>query len=252
MGRMTNEPKPFDDPALQTQLDAFLADKTARIRRLEQDGVAYWAKKPETLSLKWRLQKGDPAVGFKADMAGLHALAAAGVPVPVVVAEGPDFVVTRDSGLILSDLLTQQTGTLEERTRAMAAAGRELARMHGKGLSHGRPAAKDMCWDGTHLTFLDFERYSPQRNTMKGHMQDLIIFVHSCFAFAQTNLPEIEAACAAYRAQDDKGVWDMAAAWCARKWWLDPLTKPLQWGSREGAKEFKAIPMTLRAFGVDR
>lgn len=249
---MTHQTTYFDDPNLQAQLTAFLTDKAARIRRLEQGGMAYWAKKPETLSLKWRLQKGDPAVAFKADMDGLHALADAGVPVPEVVAEGPDFVVTRDSGPILSDLLVAQTGTVEERTRAMEAAGRELARMHGLGLSHGRPAAKDMCWDGSRLTFLDFERYCAQRNTMKGHMQDLIIFVHSCFAFAQAELPEIEAACAAYRAQDTKAVWDMAAAWCTKKWWLDPLTKPLQWGNREGAKEFKAIPMTLRAFGVGR
>lgn len=242
----------FSNPALQMQLEEFLADEAARIRKLEHGGVAYWAKKGETLSLKWRLQKGDPAVAFKADIDGLHTLEAAGVSVPQVVAESPDFIVTCDSGPILSDLLAHQTTTLDERIRAMKAAGRELALMHGKGLSHGRPAVKDMCWDGTRLTFLDFERYSPHRNTMKGHMQDLIIFVHSCYAFAQSELPEIEAGCAAYRTHDDKGVWDMAAAWCARKWWLDPLTKPLQWGNREGAKEFKAIPMTLRAFGVDR
>ncbi len=248
---MTAQFRRFSTPELQHKLDQFLDKKDARIRRLEHKGAVYWAKKVETLSLRWRLQKGDPKLAFEAERAGFYALQKAGVPVPEIAAEGPNYMVTKDSGPILADLLAQQIGSHSDRNTAMAAAGRELALLRAKGLSHGRPAIKDMCWDGRTLRLLDFERYSDHRNTPKGHMQDLIIMVHSCYAFAQEEYPEITAATDAYRAHDSHGIWDMAATWCGKKRWLDWVTKPLQWGNREGAKEFKAIPMTLRAFGVN-
>ncbi|UWP88278.1 hypothetical protein [Aliiroseovarius crassostreae] len=243
---------PFSNPLLNEDLDAFLADENARVQRLQRGDEVFWAKKCETLSLKWRLQKGDPAAAFKADLMGLRALRDAGISVPDVIAEGEDFLVMRDSGPALSGLLRHQKSTLEDRTRAMKAAGRELALLHSKGLSHGRPAIKDMCWDGHRLTLLDFERFSPRRNTPKGHMQDLIIWTHSCFAFTQKNLPEIDAGLAAYRDGDQAGIWDMAAQWGRRHRWVDLATKPLQWGARRGTREFKAIPLTLQAFGVSR
>ncbi|MCK0141921.1 hypothetical protein [Aliiroseovarius sp. F20344] len=247
---MTNHDRHFDDPALQTQLDQFLADPDARIARLEHDGQTFWAKKAETLSLRWRIQKGDPMKAFRADVAGHHAFANAGVPVPEIVAEGENFIVTTDCGPTLSHILVKQLGTDAERSEAFNAAGVELAKMHAKGLTHGRPAVKDMCWDGQNIALLDFERYLPARNTARGHMHDLIIFIHSIYGFVPKYIPEAEAAAAGYRDADTSGMWDRAAAWCHKMRWLDPVTKPLQWGNRVGAMEFKAIPLTLKTFGV--
>ncbi len=192
MGHMTTSKKPFADPALQQQLDDFLSDPDARVQRFDHEGEVYWAKKSENLSLKWRLQKGDPAAAFTADREGLQALWAAGVSVPDVVEEGTDFLVMRDGGPILSDLLVAQIGSTEDRIRAMEAAGSELATMHAKGLSHGRPAIKDMCWDGTRLTLLDFERFSPKRNTPKGHMQDLIIWRTAVLPLLKKTYPRLK------------------------------------------------------------
>ncbi|WP_424939243.1 lipopolysaccharide kinase InaA family protein [Aliiroseovarius sp. S253] len=247
---MSIHERQFADPALQAQLDQFLSDQGARIARLEHKGRCYWAKKGETLSLRWRIQKGDPMEAFRADVAGHHALADAGVPVPEIVAEGEDFIVTEDSGPTLSTLLVEQKADQETRLQAFHAAGVELAGMHSKGLSHGRPAIKDMCWDGQTISFLDFERFSPSRNTARGHMHDLIIFIHSIYGFVPKDIPEAEAAAEGYRSNDTTGTWDRAATWCRKMRWLDPVTKPLQWGNRVGAMEFKAIPLTLKTFGV--
>ncbi|WP_371168369.1 hypothetical protein [Aliiroseovarius sp. 2305UL8-7] len=247
---MTRHDTQFADPTLQHQLDLFLADPKARITQIKHRDERYWAKKCETLSLRWRIQKGDPKLAFEADRTGHHALSDAGVPVPEIVAEGENYIVTKDSGETLSHLLVQQTQDPSARIAAFTEAGRQLARMHAKGLTHGRPAIKDMCWDGTNLVFLDFERYSPTRNTPKGHMQDLIIMIHSCYAFLPEDSPEADAAAAAYRRFDETGTWDRASAWCRKMRWIDVVTKPLQWGNRAGAMEFKAIPFTLKSFGV--
>lgn len=247
---MTNHDRHFDNPALQRQLDQFLADPDARIARLEDEGQTLWAKKAETLSLRWRLQKGDPMKAFRADVAGHHAFANAGVPVPDIAAEGENFIVTADCGPTLSHILVNRLGTEADRSKAFHAAGAELAKMHAKGLSHGRPAVKDMCWDGQSIVLLDFERYSPARNTPRGHMYDLIIFIHSIYGFVPKDTPEALSAADGYREADTIGTWDRAAAWCQKMRWLDPITKPLQWGNRVGAMEFKAIPLTLKAFEV--
>lgn len=247
---MTLHERQLTDPNLQAQLDQFLTDRGARIARLEHKGHCYWAKKGEQLSLRWRIQKGDPMEAFRADVAGHHALADAGVPVPHIIAEGDDFIVTEDSGPTLSDILVQDMCPRPERLVAFRDAGAELARMHAKGLSHGRPAIKDICWDQNSIAFLDFERFSPSRNTARGHMQDLIIFIHSIYGFVPKDIPEAEAAAEGYRANDTTGTWDRATNWCRKMRWLDPITKPLQWGNRVGAMEFKAIPLTLVRFGV--
>lgn len=247
---MSIHDRQFSDPVLQAQLEQFLVNQGARIARLEHNGACYWAKKGETLSLRWRLQKGDPMEAFRADVTGHHALANAGVPVPEIVAEGDDFIVTDDRGSTLSTLLLEQAENQVTRLKAFEAAGAELAKMHTKGLSHGRPAIKDMCWDGAGISFLDFERFSPARNTERGHMQDLIIFIHSIYAFVPNNILEAQAAAKGYRAHDQIGNWDRAAKWCRKMRWLDLATKPLQWGSRVGTREFKAVPLTLKIFGA--
>jgi len=242
-----HDPQLFDS-AFQAKLDHVLADDTKRIVRLEHRGQSYWVKKSETLSLRWRLQKGDPRDAFRADVTGHHALAEAGVPVPNIIAEGDNFIVTQHSGRPLSDLLVMGHGSDKERQQAFHQAGVELARMHAKGLSHGRPAIKDMCWDGQALTFLDFERFSPARNTARGHMHDLIIMIHSCYAFLPRESDEARASANGYRTHDKTENWNRAQEWCHKMRWLDLVTKPLQWGTRNGAREFKAIPLTLAAF----
>lgn len=238
----------FSDPQLQDRLENFLKDDSARIRKIEHDGVCYWAKKSETLSLRWRIQKGDPMVAFKADLDGMHALSEAGIPVAQIAVKGPNYVVTADSGPTLAQMLVSKEYTNEQRIAAFTAAGRELADMHQKGLSHGRPAIKDMCWDGKSLVFLDFERFSAKRNNARGHMLDLIIAVHSTYATLARHSAEAAAFEESYRLHDQTGTWQRAKQFCHKIRWLDTLTKPLQWGNRVGAAEFKAIPLTLAAF----
>jgi len=70
----------------------------ARVWRIEAAGQAFWVKTEERPSLRMRLQMGDPRRAFAAERQAMKALAAAGLPVPAILAEGEDFFVTPDCG----------------------------------------------------------------------------------------------------------------------------------------------------------
>jgi len=241
-------PPPKTDAALLAAIAAHVAATDKRISRFEHDGQIIWIKRQEKLSLRMRLQKGDAQTAFRAERAALHRLQTAGVPVPKILLEGPDFIATADSGPTLQYLLQAQSGTVGQRATAFAAAGAQLAAMHASHLSHGRPSVKDICWDNGQITFLDFERFHAKRNTPKGHAHDLIMMVFSAYAITGCDCPEIDAAINGYRKNDPDLIWERAARWCHKMRWVDIATKPVQWRGPGKAREFKAIPLTLTAF----
>lgn len=245
MSDATNTPC---DPALLAQIAAALANNPARVQKIAHRGRDLWLKRPETLTLLRRLQKGDPNRAFEAERQALHLLTARGAPVPAILAEGPDFIALCDSGTPLSYILTTRSLPAPDRLAIFAAAGRALADLHRKGLSHGRPSLKDICWDGARISFLDFERYAESRNTPKGHAMDVVMFVFNGMSRGGGPTPEMQAAIDSYRTADPGGIWERAQHWCARRWWIDWLTKPVQRRKVGKAKEFKAIPDTLKAF----
>lgn len=238
-------PPPAPNAALTARIKAHAAATDRRISRLEHDGQTIWVKKREHLTLRLRLQKGNANTAFSAERDALHQLQAAGVPVPKIIAEGPDYFATADSGPSLKQLLI---GPATDQTEAYLEAGKQLALMHQKQLSHGRPSLKDICWKDGRITFLDFERFHHKRNTPKGHMQDLVIMVFSAYAITESDCPEIDALIKGYRENDPENSWQAAVLWCANKGWIDVITKPIQWRSKGKALEFKAIPLTLNAF----
>lgn len=230
------------------RLDAAVAETPGRIGCFRVDGATYWVKRVDQPNLINRLQKGPPRAAFDSDLAAMKALAARGVPVPKIIGEGPGIFVTRDAGPALDGILRDQRGTVAERVAAFSAAGTALARLHSFGVSHGRPVLRDLCWQDHRITFLDFENYRAYRTRPKHFRLDLIIFVLSCYAQQRSELPEIVAAKDAYRAHDTLGIWQLAADWLRNKRWIDIVTKPMQWRADPHAREYKSIPVTLRAF----
>jgi hypothetical protein len=107
-----------------------------------------------------------------------------------------------------------------------------------------------MCWGDGKITFLDFERYHEKRNTPHGHMQDLFMMVFSAYAVTNAQSPEIDALIASYQRHDPAGIWQHCQTWSRKMRWIDIATKPLQWRKPGRSREFKAIPLTLRAFAV--
>lgn len=243
---MTHVAKTLDNSEdIAAHAEAAIAANNARIQRIEVAGQFYWVKHEEKLSLRMRLQKGDPKRAFQAERKAMHELAALDVPIPRVVSEGNDYFVTPDCGRTLSDLLTQSA---ETRLDAFEAAAKGLAGFHAKGVSHGRPSIKDIAWNGRRATFFDFERYATKRNTFSGHVQDVVILLFSTFAYTGKPTSETDILAETYRTADPGGIWAGAERFCRKLKWVDPLTRPIQ--RLRSAREFRAIPLTLAAFGV--
>ena len=199
-----------------------------RVARVEVNGRAYWIKRPENLSLRWRLQKGNPARAFERERQGLHRLRELGMPVPPIVDEGPDYFVTPDAGPSLAALCRSPDFTHEERRTALAQAARTLHRLHEAGLAHGRPNLRDFLWDGQRITLIDLERFGRIRRLHAAQVIDFIIFALSCFAVANRSLPQIDQALYLYRMLDVRGVYDAASRWLHCLRWLDPLARRLR------------------------
>jgi len=246
---MTQTP-PSPSPALQDEIQRGLDGNNARVFRIEVEGKTYWVKRPETRTLFTRLQKGSAAKTFERERLALRTLPSKGIPVSPLVAEGDGYFVTMDQGTPIIRMLENPDTAEPEKVRIMQAAARALAGMHCKNLSHGRPNVKDICWDGERISFIDFERFSPGRNTLKGHAQDVILFLFSAYSVNRQHTPEIEAAIIAYREAAPDGVWSEAATWCRRRGWFARIVAFL---SRfRDSRELVALPLTFKAISTKR
>ena len=224
------------------------APGAGRITPLDHRGRRYWIKRVESLPLRWRLQKGNPARSFARERAALHNLAARGAPVPPILAEGEDWFALPDCGETLAAILRRPDPA--DRAEVFARAGAALARLHAMGLAHGRPQPRDLCWDGAQIRLLDFERAGEGRAPAWRRALDLVQTVHGIYALDLTAGPEVDAFCAGYRAEDRAGIWARAVRLCRRLSWLEPLTRPLQWmeareTGRTHAREWQAIRPAL-------
>src|SRR5690554_3415852 len=96
---------------LEQAAGAALAKPPQRIMAITlNDGRRVWLKRIERLSLRLRIQKGDPARAFGRERAGLMAFAESGLPVPEILLEGADFLVLADTGPSLMGLMRDRGG----------------------------------------------------------------------------------------------------------------------------------------------
>ncbi|MFN4155105.1 MAG: serine/threonine protein phosphatase [Paracoccaceae bacterium] len=195
-------------------LKAALEQPSQRIRALTlPDGGRVWLKRIEQATGRMRLQKGNGLSAFVAEREALRLLHAKGVPVPVVMAEGPDFLLLPDLGPNLSTLLKDHSHPAPDRITAFAAAGAALAGLHRAGYAHGRPALRDFCWQAGQLRLIDLERFRNRRRSRMVRALDVVIFTHSWFADGRNTAPgpELDAAMNAYRAAAPAGLWRSVA-----------------------------------------
>lgn len=229
---------------LQGAVAAALAGPPERVRRVAAGAQAVWLKQAEQLSLRWRLQKGDSRRAFEADRAGLHDLSALGLPVAPIVAEGEDFFATAEVGVPLSVLLADPAEAGPGRVAGFRAAGVALAALHRAGVAHGRPSARDICWDGATARLIDFERYRRGGDRPGRMVTDLLIHLHSVLAICRVPGPELDAALAGWREGAPDGLWPLLLRRVRRLRWLARLARWVQ-RRRPNSRELAAVPAVL-------
>ncbi|MBO9433525.1 hypothetical protein J7394_04880 [Ruegeria sp. R13_0] len=142
-------------------------------------GDRFWLKRVERFAPHLWLVKGCPQAAFARDRTSHRYLWNKGVPVPRILAEGSDFIAVEDAGLSLTRFCGDRSRELVSKQTACRAAGRALARLHALDLAHGRPAFRDMCWDGQQIRFIDFEYFKPTKAGSLRKARDLSIAVLS-------------------------------------------------------------------------
>lgn len=230
---------------LASDLARMVASGTRRIEKLDHAGRTFWVKRAERLSPRMRLQKGDPLAAFEAERRAHRDFLAKGLPVPRIVAEAPDFIVTEDGGPTLRHMLFQNLVDRETWRQALADAARGLARFHEAGVSHGRPNLKDICWKDGRVTFLDFERAGRDGAGQRAAALDVLIFLFSVTADTKADAQAFETARDAYLSAGNASVWNAARTRLRRYRPLAWLLAPVAW-VQPGNREFNAIGPFLR------
>lgn len=225
-----------------------LAESDARVRAIDFDGRRYWLKRRERLGLRMRIQKGDASRAFDAERAAFDALSGRGLPVAEVVSSGEDWLVTEDGGLSVRDIFRRNGSGHQENAAIFEAAGRALAALHAEGVAHGRPAIKDILWDGTRITFIDFERFRPDNRSRWRLALDVIIFAHSIIAEVQEAPRELDLAVEAYRSAGGEAVWTGAKRYCRKMSWLKLLLAPIKYRRADRGRDVRAVALTLDYF----
>jgi len=201
---------------LRQALDRALQSAPERVRRVSAGGQAVWLKQAERLSLRWRLQKGDPRCGLEAERAGLRVLGELGLPVARLVAEGPGYLATAEAGVALADILADPAQGGARRLAGFSAAGAALAALHRAGVAHGRPALRDICWDGAQARFIDLERYRSGPAKPRRMARDLLILLHSVLVIRPEPGPELASVLAGWQSGAPEGLWPEVVRQAAR------------------------------------
>jgi len=233
------------DPDLEAALQAALAEPPRRVRAVVlPDGRRFWLKRVERLSGLLRLQKGDPARAFAAEREGLRVLAAAGLPVAGITAEGPSWVLMPDAGPVLTKVVANPGRSEAEKLAAFAAAGRALRHLHWAGMAHGRPAVRDICWDGREARFIDLERFRRAKRAGFWQAADVVMFAQTAFTAWPEDARWLEAALGAYAVSAPEGAMSAVRRLV---WWLAPVGWLAAGLSRlrPGSRELRAVGLTL-------
>ena len=234
------------DPDLEASVRKALAEPPSRVRLLALgDGRRFWLKRVERLSGRLRLQKGNPARAFAAERAGLQLLADEGLPVADVELAGPDWVLMRDAGPVLPEVVADPARSEAEQLEAFRQAGRALGLLHWSGIAHGRPAVRDICWDGKVARFIDLERF--RRAGRGGFWQaaDVVMLAQTAYTQWPNDARWLDAALAAYKvAAPPASVARVTrlAGWLAPLGWLAAVLARL----RPESRELRAVPLTLQ------
>lgn len=173
---MTQEEEKALEILAARQMEAHPRD---RVIPFWHEGKKYWIKKKQGNGRN-RWAKAPESAQFYYEAAHIM-MAARLVPhVPEMVLFTEDCMVLRDSGYTVGEILFSK-GPEEEKKRILRAAGAALCAIHEAGLAHGRPALRDMTWNGKKIVFLDWENRPFFKDLRRRQSADVILFFHSMY-----------------------------------------------------------------------
>ena len=239
----------------------------ARTFKLVYQQQAYWIKQSQIAHLRiWHwlgavvailsrnpLLKPTVATGgpeaLKAEASRLRKLAALGVSVPQIVAEGEDWIMLNDIGSPLTGWIRDPEVSREDKRTIVKQASEQLALLHSQGLWHGRPALRDMAYDGQSFGFLDFEEdpgciLTPAQCMMR----DALLYFHSLHRYLADDRAMILEAIESYRKLAPDSTWSNTLSFAKQVWLIYGLLALLHRYLGKDAKYAYKTLKTLRKY----
>lgn len=107
-----------------------------------------------------------------------------GAPVPRPVASTEDWFAMPDCGATLQSLFKKKRLPPQQQQAVMLQAVTVIAELHRQGGWHGRPALKDMLWDGDAIWLVDFEEDPAAQLSARDCMvRDCFVLMHGLLRF---------------------------------------------------------------------
>jgi tRNA A-37 threonylcarbamoyl transferase component Bud32 len=129
------------------------------------------------------------ALGLAAEAAAIRRLAAAGFPVPAVLACTGQWLVLSDAGAALETELNHSSDA-DARWTMIAAAGALLTRLHEAGLWHGGAQIRNFSWLQDAPGLLDLEDHDlPGMALAEKQARDLLLFLYSLIRYDRDMAP---------------------------------------------------------------
>ncbi|WP_314093476.1 hypothetical protein [Selenomonas noxia] len=165
---------------------------------------------------------------------------------PEVFAAGDEWLALADCGDNLIDVLGDADLPVQAAQTILSSAAENLAALHALGIHHGRPALKDMVWDGQEVTLLDFEDgIIVGLSREKRILRDLLIFMQSIFKEMGNDGPLLAAGAFAVYARIQPHYAIRARAYFGR---FNLLLLVLQIGLRYTGRDLESVYQTLHFF----
>jgi tRNA A-37 threonylcarbamoyl transferase component Bud32 len=232
-------------PAIQAVIDRVLAtNKGCRVVDFEYEGKTYWLKQTEQLRGAMRLLKPQPDQSLQLEIATLQALAQKGAPVPELIAFGDNYLVVADVGSPVNRWLNDDYDR-ELQSQILIESAIGLAKLHQKGLAHGRPALRDICWKDGQVSFIDFEANQQDSDMQQQQIRDLLVYIHSLYRYMGPYPERVDPAIVAYRDAGGEALWQACRVRLHRWQWLYYLIAPLK---TIGGKDLRPVYWLLKHF----
>ncbi|GHG66929.1 hypothetical protein GCM10010919_15190 [Alishewanella longhuensis] len=248
------------DQTLANYIDSLRSIRQERSFSILWQDNKVWVKQQEHAAPKW-LQLASHAIAalssnplyfpsaesgapLEREAVRLKLMHVKGFRVPEVLLATPNYLVLSDVGPSLKYWLTKSTISVNERRHILLEAAAALAQLHQNRYWHGRPALRDLCWDGKQIGFIDFEEDPHQMLSIDQCMvRDLLIFVHGLYRYLPTTDPLIVEVINEYRRLAPERVWREGIKTVEQMWLIYPV---LELSHNLLGKDGKQAVMALR------
>lgn len=201
--------------------------KGKRIHAFEFNGQKYWLKQPEKLSGIWRWLKPAPEQILQEEIAQLQLLIDKQAPVPRLCYASEVGFVLEDFGLAVDQYANNPTLNSSDKIAILTDCVDGLYGLHRQGLTHGRPAIRDILWDKCGVKFIDFEEH-PHKPLAYLKIRDILVFIHSLCRSKVLTENEIAEVIAYMKQTTDPQVWQEVRQFVAKYKWVYWLLLPFK------------------------